>query len=80
MSSNRNYKRQLEDELRGIVKCIHSAATAAATFFPIGITDVQKENVQEKYVLGMSTNSSQDQLRCVLTVLGDTINHAVSFN
>lgn len=53
---------------------------AAARRYPVEIAEVETQVRQEKYVMATSTQTSQDQLKCILTITGDSITAAVSFH
>ena len=50
---------------------------AAARRYPVEIAEVETQVRQEKYVMATSTQTSQDQLKCILTITGDSITSAV---
>ena len=53
---------------------------AAARRYPVEIAEVETQVRQEKYVMATSTQTSQDQLKCILTITGDSITAAVTQN
>lgn len=52
---------------------------AAARRYPVEIAEVDTQVRQEKYVMATSTQTSQDQLKCILTITGDSITSAVVY-
>lgn len=50
---------------------------AAARRYPVMITEQDIQTRQEKYIMATSTQTSQDQLKCILTITGDSITAAV---
>ena len=53
---------------------------AAARRYPVEMLEVESHVRQEKYVMATSTQTSQDQLKCILTITGDSITAAVCFS
>lgn len=51
---------------------------AAARRYPVEMSEVASQVRQEKYIMATSTQTSQDQLKCILTITGDSITAAVS--
>jgi hypothetical protein len=64
----------LHQEVHKGLEQIHQILTECATRFPVRLYGHDNSNKQDKFVLSVPS----DQVKCVVTLTGDSITHAVS--
>lgn len=62
-----------QNEVHKVFNQLKEVLEAAARRYPVEIAEVETQVRQEKYVMATSTQTSQDQLKCILTITGDSI-------
>lgn len=67
----------IKNEVHKVFNQLKEVLEAAARRYPVEIAEVETQVRQEKYVMATSTQTSQDQLKCILTITGDSITSAV---
>lgn len=70
----------IKNEVHKVFNQLKEVLEAAARRYPVEIAEVDTQVRQEKYVMATSTQTSQDQLKCILTITGDSITSAVIIN
>nr|SVE75923.1 EOG090X0AKT [Daphnia hispanica] len=66
----------IKNEVHKVFNQLKEILEAAARRYPVEIAEVETQVRQEKYVMATSTQTSQDQLKCILTITGDSITSA----
>nr|SVE76551.1 EOG090X0AKT [Daphnia longispina] len=66
----------IKNEVHKVFNQLKEVLEAAARRYPVEIAEVETQVRQEKYVMATSTQTSQDQLKCILTITGDSITSA----
>nr|CAG4651200.1 EOG090X0AKT [Simocephalus serrulatus]SVE94404.1 EOG090X0AKT [Simocephalus serrulatus] len=66
----------IKNEVHKVFNQLREVLEAAARRYPVEIAEVDTQVRQEKYVMATSTQTSQDQLKCILTITGDSITSA----
>jgi len=67
----------INNEVHKVFGQLKEILDAAARRYPVEMLEVESHVRQEKYVMATSTQTSQDQLKCILTITGDSITAAV---
>lgn len=73
------FKWLIRTEVHKVFGQLKEVLEAAARRYPLQIPEVDSSVRQEKYLMATSTQTSQDQLKCMLTITGDSITTAVCF-
>ena len=71
------FKWLIKNEVHKVFGQLKEILDAAARRYPVEIPELETQVRQEKYVMATSTQTSQDQLKCILTITGDSITAAV---
>nr|CAG4652042.1 EOG090X0AKT [Triops cancriformis] len=66
----------LSCEVHKVLEQLEQIIEAAGRRFPLPLGFVDEQPRQEKYVMATAAQTAQDQLKCVLTVTGDSITNA----
>nr|CAG4649555.1 EOG090X0AKT [Scapholeberis mucronata]SVE93784.1 EOG090X0AKT [Scapholeberis mucronata] len=72
----KEFKWLIKNEVHKVFNQLREILEAAARRYPVEIAEVETQVRQEKYVMATSTQTSQDQLKCILTITGDSITSA----
>nr|CAG4636390.1 EOG090X0AKT [Eubosmina coregoni]SVE69966.1 EOG090X0AKT [Eubosmina coregoni] len=70
------FKWLIKNEVHKVFGQLKEILDAAARRYPVEIPELETQVRQEKYVMATSTQTSQDQLKCILTITGDSITAA----
>nr|CAG4646459.1 EOG090X0AKT [Macrothrix elegans] len=70
------FKWLIKNEVHKVFGQLKEVLEAAARRYPTEIIEVETQARQEKYIMATSTQTSQDQLKCILTITGDSITTA----
>ena len=74
------FKWLIKNEVQKVFNQLKEILEAGARRYPVEIWENESQTRQEKYIMSTSTQTSQDQLKCVLTITGDSITSAVNLN
>nr|CAG4650362.1 EOG090X0AKT [Sida crystallina] len=70
------FKWLIKNEVQKVFGQLKEILEAAARRYPVEIWENESQIRQEKYIMSTSTQTSQDQLKCILTITGDSITTA----
>jgi len=70
------FKWLIRNEVHKVFGQLKEILEAAARRYPVEMSEVESQVRQEKYIMATSTQTSHDQLKCILTITGDSITAA----
>nr|CAG4648118.1 EOG090X0AKT [Moina brachiata]SVE93168.1 EOG090X0AKT [Moina brachiata] len=74
--TRQEFKWLLKNEVEKVFNQLTEVLEAASRRYPVEIPGASSQIRQEKYVMATSTQTSQDQLKCILTITGESITTA----
>nr|CAG4641077.1 EOG090X0AKT [Eulimnadia texana] len=72
----KEFKWLIKTEVRKVFSQLKEIFEAAARRYPVTVWENESQVRQEKYIMATSTQTSQDNLKCILTITGDSITNA----
>nr|CAG4638629.1 EOG090X0AKT [Cyclestheria hislopi] len=70
------FKWLIKNEIHKVFGQLKEILEACARRYPVAVWENECQPRQEKYIMTTSTQTSQDQLKCILTITGDSITNA----